>query len=44
MSDGEMGLKLPIEYKELPSIFFDVLSIYRENRPVEKPKEISNGK
>ena len=41
--DSDMGLTLPSEYKELPSVFFDVLRIYRDNRPVETPKS-DNGK
>ena len=41
--DSEMGLNTPLPYYELPAIFFEVLRIYRENRPAE-PKETLNGK
>ena len=41
--DGEMGITMPLDYKELPAIFFDVLRIYRESRPVDTPK-VNNGK
>ena len=33
--DSEMGLSLPDTYKNVPSIFFDVLRIHRDSRPVE---------
>jgi hypothetical protein len=33
--DTEMGLNLPDTYKNVPSIFFDVLRIHRDSRPVE---------
>ena len=33
--DSEMGLNLPDTYKNVPSIFFDVLRIHRDSRPVE---------
>ena len=36
--DGEMGLNTPLDYKELPAIFFDVLRIYRDSKPVETLK------
>lgn len=42
--DGEMGLNTPLDYENLPSVFFEALRVYRENRPVEEPKADNNGK
>lgn len=38
--DGEMGMNMPFDYDKMPSIFFDVLRIYRDSKPsVETPKD-----